>query len=334
MFRSVAVSLLLIGWSVGPVGAQQWAAKMFKKTTHDFGAVARGSKAEFEFEFENLFEEDVHVASVRSSCGCTTPTIKKSSLKTFEKSAIVATYNTRSFLGKRGATLTVVFDRPYYAEVQLTVSGYIRSDVVCEPGEVNFGDVDQYQPAEQIIKVSYAGRSDWRIVDVRSSDHLRIGAELVETQRSGGRVSYDMIVRLKPDAPSGYLHGELIIVTDESRMQLVPLEVRGRVVSPLTISPASLFLGVLDPGQAVTKQLVVKGNKPFKVLNVKCDGAGFEFKPPADEPKNLHFIPVTFTAGEDPGKITQDIEIETDLGDGATAKCQATVTVRAKAAAP
>ena len=116
-------------------------------------------------------------------------------------------------------------------------------------------------------------------------------------------------------------------------MQLVPLEVRGRVVSPLTISPASLFLGVLDPGQAVTKQLVVKGNKPFKVLNVKCDGAGFEFKPPADEPKNLHFIPVTFTAGENPGKITQDIEIETDLGDGATAKCQATVTVRAKEAA-
>ena len=51
---SVAVSLLLIGWSVGPVGAQQWAAKMFKKTTHDFGAVARGSKAEFEFEIREL----------------------------------------------------------------------------------------------------------------------------------------------------------------------------------------------------------------------------------------------------------------------------------------
>ena len=68
---------------------------------------------------------------------------------------------------------------------------------------MNFGDVDQYQPAEQTIKVSYAGRSDWRIVDVRSSDHLRIGAELVETQRSGGRVSYDMIVRLKPECRPG-----------------------------------------------------------------------------------------------------------------------------------
>lgn len=333
MFRSVAVSLLLIGWTVGPVGAQQWAAKMFKKTSHDFGAVARGAKAEFEFEFENLYQEDVHVSHVRSSCGCTTPTIKQSTLKTFEKSAIVAAYNTRSFLGKRGATLTVVFDRPYYAEVQLTINGYIRSDVVCEPGEVNFGDVDQFQPAEQIVKISYAGRSDWRIVDVRSAN-LNLAVELVETQRSGGRVGYEMIVRLKPGAPAGYLHDELTIVTDESRLQLVPLEVRGRIVSPLTVSPAALFLGIIEPGQAVTKQLVVKGNKPFKVLKINCKGAGFEFKPPADEPKNLHFIPVTFTAGDTTGKIVQDIEIETDLGDGVTAACQASVTVRAKAATP
>ena len=68
---------------------------------------------------------------------------KTPSLKTYEKGAIVATLNTPSFLGQRGATITVVLDKPFYAEVQLHVSGYIRSDVVFEPGSVQLGDLEQ-----------------------------------------------------------------------------------------------------------------------------------------------------------------------------------------------
>ena len=33
---------------------------------------------EFAFEAQNLYEEDVHIADVRTSCGCTTPTITSS----------------------------------------------------------------------------------------------------------------------------------------------------------------------------------------------------------------------------------------------------------------
>lgn len=299
---------------------------MFKTTSHDFGSVARGAKAEFAFEFENIFEEDVHVASVRSSCGCTSPTITKRDLKTFEKSQIIAKYNTRAFLGQRGATVTVVFDKPYYAEVQLKVSGYIRSDVVFDPGEVNFGEVDQDAPAEQTIKVNYAGRSDWRITDVRSAnEHFEV--ELNETQRSAGRISYDMLVRLKSGAPAGFFQDQLTIVTDDARLKTVPLLVQGSVLSPLTVSPASLFLGVLEPGQSVTKQLIVRGKRPFKVLKVSCGDGCFTFKEPNEQPNQIHFIPVTFTA-EQGGKVAQQITIETDLGNGAVANCTATATVR------
>ena len=154
----VLMSMLVPALCVGSldVSAQEWATKMFKTMSHDFGSVARGAEAEFSFEFENLYEEDLHVASVRSSCGCTTPTITKRDLKTFEKAQIVAKYNTRSFTGQKGATVTVVFDKPYYAEVQLSIEGYIRSDVVFDPGEVNFGEVDQFTAAERKLTVNYA----------------------------------------------------------------------------------------------------------------------------------------------------------------------------------
>ena len=90
-----------------PAHAQDWARKMFKVHEHDFGTVARGSEQKFRFELTNLYKEDVVIDSVRASCGCTIPSIEKQTLKSLESGAILATYNTKSFVGSRGATVTV-----------------------------------------------------------------------------------------------------------------------------------------------------------------------------------------------------------------------------------
>ena len=69
MKRHMASALLLATMISPPLCAQEWARKMFETTTHDFGSVARGAKAEYEFVLSNIYLEDVHIASVRSSCG-------------------------------------------------------------------------------------------------------------------------------------------------------------------------------------------------------------------------------------------------------------------------
>src|SRR5205814_4693350 len=142
MFRTVSIAILALAF-VPAASAKEWAQKMFQETSHDFGHVARGAKAEFAFELQNVYEEDVHIADVRTSCGCTTPTITKSTLKTWEKGTIVATLNTRSFVGQRNSTLTVIIDKPFYAEVQLTIAGTIHSDVDFQPGVAALGDIEQ-----------------------------------------------------------------------------------------------------------------------------------------------------------------------------------------------
>jgi hypothetical protein len=290
---------------------------MFDATRHNFGTVAAGAKAVYEFEMKNIFIEDIHVAGVRTSCGCTSPSVKKEWLKTYEKGAIVAVFNTRTFSGSRGATLTVTIDKPYFAEVQLQVSGYIRRDVVLNPGGVEFGTVDQGKATEKTIAVHYAGRNDWRIVDVKSANPY-VSGKVVETGRYGGQVSYNLVVRLDEKAPPGYIHDHLVLMTDDRSGTQVPVAVEGVVQSGIVVSPSSLFLGVLQPGQKVTKQLVIKSKKPFRILSVTTDGQGFKFDTSAENtPKQLHLIPVTFIAGEEPGKISKTIRIETDLGETA-----------------
>lgn len=302
--------------------AQHWAEQMFSERAHDFGSVPRSAKVEHEFVITNLYKDDVHIASVRSSCGCTQPRILKDTLKTHEKGSIVAAFNTHAFSGQRGARVTVTIDRPKWAEVVLDVHGYIRTDLTLEPGEVNLGSVPEGQSANRKIQITHYGNSDWRITEAKSSS-TNLEPSVREIVRSGGRVTYELAVKLNDNAPAGYLSDQLTLTTND-RSREFPVMVEGRIVAPLTVSPAALMIGSVVPGQKLTRQIVIKGAKPFTILDVQCDDPSFDFNfEAAKTPKPVHLVPVTYTAGNTVGKFTRTIEIITDLDERSTAELTA-----------
>ena len=101
--------------------------------------------------------------------------------------------------------------------------------------------------------------------------------QAVETGRNDGQVSYALKVHVDKNAPAGYLNDHLMFATNDQNGSQIPVEVEGRVMPGITVSPTALFMGVVQPGQTVTKQLVVKGKKPFRILGVSCDDKSFKF---------------------------------------------------------
>jgi len=293
--------------------AQDWAKAMFDHTSHDFGMVARGAKVEHVFNMDNIYLEDAHIASVRSSCGCTTAQFPREIIKTYEKAPIVATIDTRAFVGRKDATLTVTLDKPFPTEVQLQVHCYIRSDVVFEPGAVNLGSVLQGSPVRKKVTVDYAGRNDWRITGLTCRNPY-VETELVEVGRNSGRVTYDLWVELKPNAPVGYVKDDILLVTNDQRTdaQRVTLAVEGAIVPALSVRPSRLNLGSLPPGQSKTKNLVIQGQTPFRIVDAKGPDERFGFVLP-ETSKTVHVVPVTFTAGQQAGAVAGEIRIRTDL---------------------
>jgi hypothetical protein len=313
VLRNVFVLSLCLLASSHRASAQEWAEKMFNVTSHDFGPVARGAKAQFRFQIKNIYEEDAHIVYAQSTCGCTTVQLSKNDLKTYETAEIVADFNTREHLGSKNATIRVKFDKPFTAEVQLHVAGFIRSDVVLQPGNLDWGTVDLGAMVEKRMQVTYAGREDWQIIDVKTADpHFEV--EIKELGRGGGKVSYELLVRLTSDAPVGYIKDQLILVTNDARARELPVDMQGRIVPDITISPTKLFIGAVEPGHKVTKTLVVRGKRPFKIIDVKCADKSFSIEP-SKEAKSVHVIPVVFTAGDDPGRIAQKISLRTDQGE-------------------
>ena len=296
-----------------PVHAQEWARKMFKVHEHDFGTVARGSEQKYRFELTNLYKEDVVIESVRASCGCTIPSIEKQTLKSLESGAILATYNTKSFVGSRGATVTVTMSKPFFAEVQLQIEGFIRGDVVFVPGKIELGNVKRRATATQEVTVKYAGRSSWKITDVHcDKDYYEV--EIIERSLVANQVHYRLLTRLKPEAPIGYIKDELVLITDDADKGKLKLTVTGNVTPPVTVSPASMVLGTVPPGTQVVKRMVVKADQPFKITGVTADQDGFSFEV-SEEMKKVHLVPMTFIAPQEIATINAVIRISTDIPD-------------------
>ena len=318
----------LAGFIPSQASAEQWAEKLFEETSFDFRTVGRGTKTEHHFKMRNPFKEDVHIAAVRTSCGCTTPSLTQDTLKTFEEGAVVATFNTNTFVGKKAATITVVFDRPFYAEVQLKVSGYIRTDVTFDPPEVSFGEFAAEDVRDQEIVITHLGSRPWAITDVRSHcEHLKV--RLDPPERTSGMVRYRMMVQTKPGIPEGELRERLTLVTSDSDVPTIEMAVEGRVRETLTVSPAAVSLGTASPGQAIEKRLVVKGDEEFEVREVRCGDKRFTFKIPEGK-KKLHFVNLTFVGDDKSGSVSQEVQIVTSLEGDRSAKCVVTGSVTPK----
>lgn len=313
-FLSLALACLLRP----AAAADDWPKLLFKTTSHDFGTVARGAIVDYRFEMENPFVEDVHIVSVQPSCTCTKTSVPKPLLKTYQTGEIVATLDTRNS-GQKEATLRVKFDRPFDAEYQLKVSAYIRSDVVFQPGVVQFGTVPQGQSDRKRVSVMYAGRSTWKILDV-ATDSAYLGLEIIEVGRTvdaksrATQVTYDLIVTLKESTPPGFLKDQVVVRTDDPNQQAarIPLVVEGLVLPSLSASPAYWQLGVLEPGQTVTKTLVVHDRKPFRVVDVAGPDSQFRFTLPK-EAKETQLIAAQFQAPSTLGKVSGKIRITTDV---------------------
>lgn len=287
-----------------------WANQAFENRHHNFGNVARAARVEHIFEFTNPFQQTLQVAAVRASCGCTTPVILTKSVKPGESGQILARFNTRSFLGQRGATLTGVFNSPRHGEAQLRVDGYVRKDVVCDPGELAFGTIQRGTPSVKSVDIMYAGKANWKILNAESAI-TGLDLHVEETSRQDGRVNYLLTATYTPTDTVGYLNGDIYLRTSDRSRPFVPLQFSTKIVEPISVSPSPMLFGKIPQQSITTKKLILRGEQPFKVLSIHSKDDRVRCKHHLDS-KKLHLITVTIDFGNDSQDLQCQLEISTD----------------------
>jgi hypothetical protein len=290
-----------------------WSQSLTDKRDHDFGAVPKASKQEHVFSFVNQLDSELKLLSVWASCGCTKPTILTSVVQPGETAKILAKFDTLNFDGQRGATVTVRVQRsqPYNesAEVQFTVKGMIRRDVVLNPGAVDFGNIAVGQGASTKVRIMYAGNPSWNISEVRSSNS-NVSGNLVETRRdpNSRRIDYELEVQVSPEHPAGILNDELTLVTNDSASQFVRIPLSGLIKQTIQASP--IQLGDVTFGSKVSKTLILNGSTPFSIKEIRKSSDRLSFTLPEGS-KPLHMVKYEFEASHE-GPFTDTIVVVTD----------------------
>ncbi|MGD9858050.1 MAG: DUF1573 domain-containing protein [Planctomycetaceae bacterium] len=316
----LGISLALWGGGGGATAAKaqelNWAQRMFSELEHDFGNVASGSDTRHQIEVKNIYQEQVRILNVGTTCGCTAASPSKDVLETGETAYVEVVMNTVKFKQQKNSNVDVTLaftDANGVATsktVRIPISAYIRSDIVIEPGTVDFGAVDAGAGARRTARVSYAGRSNWSATRVEVN-HEYLEASIVETQRTAGFngdafVTYELVVQVKPTAPVGVIRDKINLVTNDAANPKVPVLVEARVEPDIVVSPGTLPLGDIAAGAERTYPVVIKGKKPFAIERIECESDQECFKVRlTKDSKLVHVLQLTFTSPDHPGAFQE-----------------------------
>jgi hypothetical protein len=304
------LGLLVLG-SAAAASAQElnWAQKLFEKQRHDFGVVARGADVVYPLKLNNSYQQTVHIANVRTSCGCISATASKDTLLSGDSATIQVRVDTRRFSREKNSNVIVTFDAPQYQEVTIPIHAYIRTDVVLTPGGAEFGSVALGAGQERHIAISYAGRPDWTIKSVICKND-NLATRLTEVSRSEGRVNYDLLVAVKSSASVGDIREQILLLTDDQNSPEIPVLVEARVEPEFIITPNVVSLGSLAPGQKKTVQVVVRGRKPFDIAKIESETGSDAFKVRLpDRPNVVHVLPLIVTAPKESGPLNEEFTV-------------------------
>jgi hypothetical protein len=338
MMRFAAALLGLVTWSSSAM-AGSWADGLFSELRHEFGSVPRGSDQRCTFVLTNTTDGPVRITGMSRTCGCTEITLddkvvldqnnkqnrENKVIPAGQEARIGVVLDTRSFVGSKSAEITVSFDQPSHNDVRLTVNSFIRQDIVLNPGAIQFGSLPHGQEVVKELDIEYAGTANWQVLSITNSNpHL--GAKHVEIYRKPGQVGYRLTVTLKPTAPAGIIRDAIVVETNDTNAPQFPVIVTGQVQPDLIVTPSNLTMGTVKPGQSITRQVLLRGKKPFHVTGVEGGVESFRVEKPEGS-QAFHKVIVRFAGSDEPGTHESTFKIQTDLADESTAEFKATVQV-------
>ncbi len=313
--RTLSLGLMALSLIAGAASSddqnKSWATKMFAEPKFDFGPVAQHSDCQSYLEFTNVFEPDMEVVSVTTSCKCISASTETKVLKANQKGKIKLVLDTSRFQGQRHVTLTVQFkySGSNYVTASIPCAAFIRTDVWMQPSFANLGSLTVGTGGEQTVKVSRTGNDQWQIRQVRSRNP-GLTAELKEVSRGNGRVEYEIQVKVSPEAPIGNIQESLVLVTNDNSNANVALRVEGRVEADIQVTPEVLPLGRMKPGQEVRFPVVVRSKKPVRIERIDCaDHADCVKVSAPSEEKSSHMLWIVVTPPDVIGEFHETITV-------------------------
>ncbi|PJJ59634.1 DUF1573 domain-containing protein [Hymenobacter chitinivorans] len=183
--KNLASFFLALVLGAASFGARAQGVMTFEKDAHDFGNVAEGTMATYEFKFKNTGNQPIVIANVQASCGCTTPDWTKTPVLPGKSGIIKAMYSSAGRPGIFNKTVTVTSNATTPSTVLSIKGNVLNKDqvkatltpaqlaqsprLVLDRASHDFGKIEAGQQPVAKFTVRNTGKQDLQLGTLTSS---------------------------------------------------------------------------------------------------------------------------------------------------------------------
>jgi len=297
---------------------------------YDFGTIEPNQEVEHTFPIKNTGTGLLKIEGLRTSCGCVTLEAPALEITSQTAGTLIAKLNPQHYGGPSPDISAYIYTNdPNTNVTELKVMAKITPEFVLEPEMVDFGPVEKGKGSSQTLRVRQTWREPVKITSIDTSSNA-IAAFYSETrapQESGsgsGKSSYEIEVRLKPDAPGGDVRAQVMVHTNIPRMATVPIPVRAFVKGELYAVPKRFFF-VARPSTKRLGSIDIYSDGPFLITEVTSGVPGVMWQSVPAGMQRAHRITGSLETGAQPGERSGSVTVK--LGGVGTAQQQLVMPV-------
>lgn len=318
-----------------PTGAMPEALKI-DNLKHDWGDISDTETVEHTFNFTNVSDKEITIA-VAASCGCTVPTLEKTTYKPGESGKVSARFDPHNRQGPQTKTMTFTVTNPQgvFNQQIATLSSNVKALVTMEPPKMFLSDVDHM--TGQKSKLMIHGRKEgFQVTSVSSNSEFvktKLGEPTTADVNGEKLIQVPVEIEVGKGAPIGTLQAQIEIKTNDERAKLQPYFMGADIVGDVKASPAQAILRVTEPSTPFSTQIRFdsRSGGTFNILSMEHD-ARKQMQVVLDVQKvdegHAHVITITGVTPAEGGMIQNFLTVSTDARGGETLKVPFTAVVR------
>ncbi|MGH7965064.1 MAG: DUF1573 domain-containing protein, partial [Candidatus Binatia bacterium] len=285
---------------------------VFPEPVYDFGTVEQGEQITHLFRFINQGEQDLRIADVKTSCGCTAAIISANVIPPGQEGTISATFETARFIGEKVKNVTVYSNDPLQSVTTLTLQGEITVEIAPEPAQLYLGRPHRSEEVTQTVEVLYDAGKPISITKVENT-HPAVRVQTEDLEK-GNKKGKKLTVTLKKGAAIGRLNDQITVTTTSQKIPTLTIPVFGSIEGDVLVQPPQVSFGTIRQGESRAREVRIKSRaaSPVRVLRVESSAANVV--PEVTEVKQGEEYRLTLKTKSDgkPGRIQGEVQVFTD----------------------
>jgi hypothetical protein len=306
----------------------------FNSDTKNFGKVMQGDVLNHTFVLTSSGEEDLVIKQAKPTCGCTVAQVAvqgadgKMAPYTFggpippgRKIEISATLHTQNKRGHASSRINIFSNDPR-GQSQLGLEAEVDPFFQVNPLSINFNTLSAKDTATDKASISTTRGEKVKLTAVKDNmpQGMKLDLKALDADADGKASKWELVATAGPGLVEGNLAYAVPLKSDlaipggeklpngASPTYEVSLTVMGRVTGMISFNPQFVSLGLIRPGQVISRSVrVTSHDAEFKLTEPKVSVQG---RDSVDWEYAKYFKTVTRPAqGEKPGETAVDVEL-------------------------